>query len=125
MDDELSRTKMEQQVDQLRSTSLSDRHGWEVEVDEMDVLIELPVNGTEYTLSVNFDNYPQQAPSYQFVGEWPDQARGIRSDKGICIDGTRECYTDYNHDEREDDWDPDVYDLPSMVHKIHRLIRRS
>lgn len=125
MDDELSKTKMEQQVEQLRDITLVARNGWEVEVDGMDVFIELPVNGTEYTLKVNFDNYPQQPPSYQFEGEWPNQARGISQDKGICIDGTRECYTDYNHDEREDNWDPEIYDLPSMVHKIHRLIRRS
>lgn len=123
MDEELSRAKMEEQVELLRATSLVDRNGWEVDVDGMDVFIELPVDGTEYTLKVNFDRYPQQAPSYQFEGEWPDDARGIRQDKGICIDGTRECYTDYNHDEREDDWDPEVYDLPSMVQKICRLIR--
>jgi len=125
MDDELSRTKMEQQIEQLRETSLAAQNGWELDVEDMDVFIDLPVNGKEYRLKVNFDNYPQQAPSYQFEGEWPDQARGIRQDKGICIDGTRECYTNYNHDEREDDWDPEVYDLPSMVQKIYRLIRRS
>jgi len=125
MDDEFSEMKMTQQVEALRDTSLVARNGWVVEVDRMNVFIDLPVNGTEYRLKVNFDNYPQQAPSYQFEGEWPSQARGIRSNKGICIDGTRECYTNYNHDEREDNWDPEVYDLPSVVHKIHRLIRRS
>lgn len=125
MDEELAQAKMGEQVERLRATSLVDRNGWAVEVDGMDVFIDLPGDGTTYTLKVNFDRYPQQAPSYQFDGEWPDNARGIRQDKGICIDGTRECYTNYNHDEREDDWDPEVYDLPSMVQKIHRLIRES
>lgn len=116
---------MEAQVEQLEETSLVSQHGWDLDVGGMNLFVDMRVNGSEYRLKVNFDNYPQQAPSYQFVGEWPDHARGIRQDKGICIDGTRECYTNYNHDEREDGWDPEVYDLPSMVQKIHRLIRES
>jgi len=123
MDDELSKAKMADQVERLEATSLIERNGWPIEVDGMDVFIDMRVDDTVYVLKVNFDKFPQQAPSYQFDGEWPDQTHGIRSDKGICIDGTRECYTNYNHDEREDDWDPEKYDLASMVHKIHGMIR--
>jgi len=123
MDDELSKAKMSDQVDRLEATSLVDRNGWTVRVDGMDVSIDMTVDGTEYSLKVNFDNFPQQAPSYQFDGEWPNHVRGIDSNKGICIDGTRECYTNYNHNERADDWDPEKYDLPSMVHKIYGMVR--
>lgn len=126
MDEELSRKKMMSQVESLRESPLYERVGLEVEVNDFDVFIQMPMpDETLYELKVNFDNHPQQAPSYRFIDDWPNNARGIDENRGgICIDGTRECYNEYSHDEREDDWDPEKYDLVTMVHKIYGLVRR-
>ena len=125
MDEELSKTKMQKQVDNLESSPLPDQYGWELEADGFDLFVTLPCpkDGTAYELKVNFDNFPQQAPSYQFTENWPN-CPNINEDKGICIDGTRECYTAFNHDERREDWDPDRFDLTTTLQKIYHLMRK-
>lgn len=125
MDDELSKNLMMEQVENLRSSPLPERYGWEIELDGFDLFMTLPSpkNGNEYELQVNFDDFPNTPPSYRFNGQWPNSS-DIRQNKGVCIHGTREFYNEFGHNERRSEWDHETYPLTLTLHKIHHLMRK-
>lgn len=125
MDDEISQDLMMEQVEDLRSSPLPERHGWVVEVDGFDLFVTMPSpkNGKEFELKVNFHDFPNTPPSYQFNGQWPNSS-DINEDKGVCIHGTREFYNEFGHDERRSEWDHETYTLTLTLHKIHHLMRK-
>lgn len=124
MDEELSKKKMQEQTEQLLGSPLIERHGWSVETEELTLTVTMPSPKTdeEFTLVVDFDNFPQEPPSYQFDGDWPDSP-DIQEDKGVCIPGTREFYTAFNHGDRKSEWDHEKYSLTVTLHKIFHLMR--
>ena len=125
MDDELSRELMMEQVEQLRESSLPERHGWVIAVDGADVSVTMPCpnDGTEYEMQVNFDDFPEKPPSYQFNGQWPNSS-DIKPDKGICIHGTREFYNEFGHGDRRSEWDHETYTLTWTLQSIYHLMRQ-
>lgn len=123
MDDELSKKKMTQQVDDLKGTSLSDAYGWDLSVDGLQLTIDMPSpkNDNEYTLVVTFDDFPQQPPSYLFDDDWPN-CPDIKEDRGICIVGTREFYNEFGHGDR--DFSHQEHTLKKTVQRIYHLMRK-
>lgn len=125
MDDKVSKKKMDSQIEELKNSSLPDEYGWELKKDGLNLFVDIPSpkNGKQFTLKVNFEDFPQQPPSYLFVDGWPE-ATDIREDKGICILGTREFFTEFGHEDREDSWDFKQHTLVNTLHKIYRLMGR-
>lgn len=125
MDDELSKELMMEQVEALRASPLPERRGWTVEVDGFDVSVSIPSpkDDEKYVVVVNFDDFPEQPPSYQFDGEWPN-CPDIKPNKGVCIHGTREFYNEFGHDERRSEWDHETYTLTLTLEKIQHLMRK-
>lgn len=123
MDDELSKKKMTQQVDDLKDTSLTDAYGWDLEVDDLELTITMPSpkNDNEYTLVVTFDDFPQQPPSYLFDEDWPN-CPDIKEDRGVCIVGTREFYNEFGHGDR--DFNHQEHTLKKTVQRIYHLMRK-
>lgn len=124
MDEQLSKDLMIEQVEELRSSPLPERHGWELEVDDWDLFVTMPSpkNDEEFELRVNFNSFPNTPPSYQFNGQWPNSP-DIKEDKGVCIHGTREFYNEFGHDERRSEWDHETYTLTLTLQKIYHLMR--
>jgi hypothetical protein len=123
MDDELSKKKMTQQVDNLKATSLPDAYGWDLAVDGLQLTIDMPSpkNDNEYTLVVTFDDFPQQPPSYLFDDDWPN-CPDIKEDRGICIVGTREFYNEFGHGDR--DFNHQEHTVKKTVQRIYHLMRK-
>ena len=111
-------------VEELHSSPLLDRLGWETEADRLRLVVTMPSpkNGEVYELHVNFDDFPEQPPSYLFNGDWPNSP-DIRQNKGICIRGTREFYNEFGHSKHQSEWDHEKYNLTLTLQKIHHLMR--
>jgi hypothetical protein len=123
MDEEISKKKMMEQVENLRDTSLPEGYGWELEVEDLQLTVEMPSpkNDNEYTLLVSFDDFPQKPPSYLFDGQWPN-CSDIKENKGVCIVGTREFYNEFGHGDRE--FNHEEHTLKKTLQRIYHLMRK-
>lgn len=124
MDTELSKRKMKEQIGLLEDSGLLDAYGWSYTVEGWDVRVTMPSpsDGSRYTMVVNFEGFPQKPPSYKFENDWPPAPK-IKANKGICIDGTRECYDEFGHPDRRADFDPSKHTLPFTLQRIYYLMR--
>lgn len=139
MDDEISKAKMRQQVDSVRSVEqIVAYHGWEFSEEGLQLFVALKPRAKpdlRFIARLSYDGFPQRAPSLTFVNPetkepgtdfWPRQAPAFtkavrRQPPQLCIEGLREFHEQL-HQERP--WNPEIHTLGRLLESMQAEINK-
>lgn len=138
MDLQTVKEKFKYEVDSIKNSTICKILGWEIEIclDEFLVYVSMSPRKSKdkkYLLRINFDDYPQQAPSYVFVDRdtrqekqevWPQGIRHQGPPPGICTPGTREFHKHLHANEPAYQWDASKYKVVNTLMQIQILMDR-
>ncbi|RXG87361.1 hypothetical protein [Bradyrhizobium zhanjiangense] len=134
MDAEISKAKMQEQLDRARGSGFARLYGWQFDLDGLIAYVTMQRKGdpnATYLLRLAFEDFPKRAPSYKFVDSrtkeatleaWPP---GTRHDAGgtggVCTPGTREFHEIIHANDAQYPWDADRYTVLEALHMTQRI----